>query len=416
MNPVDTLVLGAGMAGVSVALQLQERNRSVVLVDRQEPGEGTSYGNAGIIEIDGFEPITFPSDFRSLIRYALNREPDVHYHLKTLLRMAPWLNALRRHSQPDAIDRYIDIMKPLILSAGQTHYHLAEAANALDFYRYTGWLKLFRAEGSQSDAEAMCRAADLTESKYSVLSKADMSDLEPHVAHDFHTALFFQQTRSVSSPGGVTKAFANSFVSNGGLFQKGDAASLSQDMTTGLWTVMTDAGPVSAREVVIALGPWSTELVGRFGYRVPLEVKRGYHQHFSAKGNAGLSRPVVDMDNGYVITPMEKGIRLTSGIEFADFESPPTPVQIQRILPRALELFPLDKPVESEPWMGNRPCMPDSMPVLGKAPRHDGLWFSFGHGHWGFSLGPITGKLVAQSMVGETPDCDISALSSARFA
>lgn len=415
MKFVDAIVLGAGMAGVSVALQLQKRGRGVALVDRQEPGEGTSYGNAGVIEIDGFEPVTFPSDLRSMLRYALNREPDVHYHLKTLIRMAPWLNALRRHSRPDALAHYAEIMKPLIVNAGVAHHELAEAADALDYYRHTGWIKLFRNPASLPDAQNMMRAADLAGSQYASLSKADLADLEPHIVPDFHTALHFQQTRSVSSPGNVTKAFARSFANGGGEVRIGDAATLTRNPASEAWTINTEDGPYQASEAVIALGPWSTELVKRFGYRLPLEVKRGYHQHFSARGNAGMARPVIDMDNGYAITPMEKGIRLTSGIEFAELDSEPTPVQMQRILPRARELFPIDQPVEPEPWMGNRPCMPDSMPVLGKAPRHDGLWFSFGHGHWGFSLGPVTGKLVAQSMVGEKTDCDISRLSASRF-
>ena len=259
------------------------------------------------------------------------------------------------------------------------------------------------------------RAAEKAGSKFAVLSKSDMFDLEPHVAADFHTALHFQSSHSVSSPGGVTKAFANSFTAGGGLFSKGDAASLDQDISSGRWSVDTEDGAYEAADAVVALGPWSPELVSRFHYKLPLEVKRGYHQHFRPGGNAGLSRPVVDIDNGYAITPMQMGIRLTSGIEFADLDSAPTPVQLQRILPRARELFPLADPVEPEPWMGNRPCMPDSMPVLGKAPRHDGLWFSFGHGHWGFSLGPVTGKLLAQAMTGETPDCAIAALSATRF-
>jgi len=416
VNSFDVIVLGAGMAGVSVALHLQQRGRRVLLVDRLEPGEGTSYGNAGVVEIDGFEPVTFPSDLRAILRYAFNREPDVHYHLKTLLRMAPWLNTLRRHSQPGALARYAQIMKPLIVSAGEAHRHLAEPAGALDFYRHTGWIKLFRHAGSQSGARQMMQAAELAGSRFSSLSKADMADLEPSISGDFHTALYFPETRSVSSPGGVTKAFAQTFIANGGVFKKADAASLAQDLDAGRWQIETSDGPCSAPDAVVSLGPWSSVLVSRLGYRLPLEVKRGYHQHFAAMGNAGLSRPVIDIDNGYAITPMEKGIRLTSGIEFAELDSPPTPVQMQRILPHARGLFPLGEAVEPEPWMGNRPCMPDSMPVLGKAPRHRGLWFSFGHGHWGFSLGPVTGKLVAQAITGESPDCDIAPLSAARFA
>lgn len=414
MKSFDVMVLGAGMAGVSAAHALVERGRKVLLVDRQEPGEGTSYGNAGVIETDGFTPVTFPDDWRSLMRYALNGESEVHYHLKTLVRMAPWLAALRRHSQPDALVRYAEIMKPLILSAGTAHDHLAQSAKATGFYRDTGWIKLFRDPASRKDAEAMMREADAAGTHCAEISKDAMTELEPHLRPDFHTALYFKESRSVSSPGGVTKAIARSVVAHGGAFAIGDAATLVQE-PDNTWTVQTGDGPCNAPDVVIALGPWAKTLVARFGYRLPLEVKRGYHRHFVPSGNAGLSRPVVDMDNGFVITPMERGIRLTSGIEFAELDSAPTPVQMGRILPMARTLFPLEDPVEDEPWMGNRPCTPDSMPVLGRAPNHAGLWFSIGHGHWGFSLGPITGRLVAQAIVGETSDHAIAALSAGRF-
>ena len=415
MEQADVIVLGAGMAGVSVARHLQMRGRKVALVDRQQPGEGTSYGNAGVIEVDGFEPVTFPSDLRSLVRYAFNRETEVHYHLPTLIRLAPWLNELRKQSRPEALARYAEIMKPLILNAGEAHQELAAPAGAEGFYRKTGWIKLFRKPGSEADAEAKIRDADRDGTDCRKLSRQDLLDLEPHLTPDFHTALYFSRTISVSSPGGVTKAFAEHLVKEGGVFRIGDAATLAREESGETWAVKTEAGQISAPDVVIALGPWSMDLLSRFGYRLPLAVKRGYHWHFSAAGNALLSRPIIDIDYGFAITPMEKGIRVTSGIEFADRDASPTPVQLDRLLPFARQLFPLEHPVEAAPWMGARPCMPDSMPVLGPAPRHPGLWFQFGHGHWGFSLGPITGRVVAQMINGETPPCDIGALSAKRF-
>jgi D-amino-acid dehydrogenase len=129
-----------------------------------------------------------------------------------------------------------------------------------------------------------------------------------------------------------------------------------------------------------------------------------------------LSRPVVDNDRGYVITPMEGGIRLTSGIEFAAADAAPTPVQIDRALPFARALFPLAEALDAEPWMGRRPCFPDSLPVLGGAPRHRGLWLNFGHGHSGFALGPVTGRLVAEMMTGADPLADPAPFAFERFA
>ena len=130
------------------------------------------------------------------------------------------------------------------------------------------------------------------------------------------------------------------------------------------WRVDTAAGPLDAGDVVVALGPWMPDLLDPLGIKLPLAVKRGYHRHFRPQGNAALSRPILDADNGYCLAPMEQGIRLTTGAEFAARDAPPTPVQFDRLMPAARELFPLGEPVEPQPWLGSRPCFADSRPVI----------------------------------------------------
>ena len=151
------------------------------------------------------------------------------------------------------------------------------------------------------------------------------------------------------------------------------------------------------------------------GLDLPLAVKRGYHRHFAMAGNASLGRPVVDTENGYALAPMDHGVRLTTGAEFAERDAPATPVQFRRVLPLAKALLPLGEPVESVPWMGSRPCFADSRPVIGRAPGHPGLWLAYGHGHIGMSLGPVTGRLIAELMLGETPFCDPLPYAAERF-
>jgi D-amino-acid dehydrogenase len=128
-----------------------------------------------------------------------------------------------------------------------------------------------------------------------------------------------------------------------------------------------------------------------------------------------LGRPIRDADNGYCLAPMEQGIRLTTGAEFAARDAPPTPVQFDRLLPAAHGLFPLGEPVEPKPWMGARPCFADSRPVIGRAPGQRGLWLAYGHGHWGLSLGPATGRLIAEMITGATPFCDPQPYAAERF-
>jgi D-amino-acid dehydrogenase len=211
----------------------------------------------------------------------------------------------------------------------------------------------------------------------------------------------------------VTKAYAARFSTLGGVMLTGDARTLHRSGTD--WRIDTSAGALDAKEVIVALGPWAPDVLRPLGIDLPLAVKRGYHRHFRAQGNAGLSRPVVDIENGYCLAPMEQGIRITTGAEFADRDAPPTPVQFDRLMPAARELFPLGERADDKTWLGNRPCFADSTPVIGRAPGQGGLWLAYGHAHWGLTLGPVTGRLVADLVTGATPFCDPAPYRAERF-
>jgi D-amino-acid dehydrogenase len=181
------------------------------------------------------------------------------------------------------------------------------------------------------------------------------------------------------------------------------------------WRIETAEGPLDAEQTVVALGPFAPEVLSPLGITLPLAVKRGYHRHYRGAGNAALARPVVDMDIGYCLAPMDQGIRLTTGVEFAARDAAPTPVQFDRLLPSTKGLFPLGEPLEAAPWMGSRPCFADSRPVIGRAPGQSGLWLAYGHAHWGLTLGPATGRLLAEMMTGATPFCDPAPYGAERF-
>jgi D-amino-acid dehydrogenase len=229
----------------------------------------------------------------------------------------------------------------------------------------------------------------------------------------FHGALYWPDAASITNPLGLTRAYAARFSTLGGVTLTGDAGSLHR--TGPVWRVETREGPVDAEVAVLALGPWTPDVLGPLGLRLPLAVKRGYHRHFHPRGNLGLSRPVVDADLGYCVAPMEQGLRLTTGAEFAARDAPATPVQFDRLMPQASALFPLGEPVEAAPWMGSRPCFADSRPVIGRAPGRAGLWLAYGHAHWGLTLGPVTGRLMAEMITGEVPFCDPMPYGAERF-
>jgi D-amino-acid dehydrogenase len=309
-------------------------------------------------------------------------------------------------------------MRPLFAQALGEHEALMTDAGAGRYLRRDGWLKLYRSDAAFA---ALGRELELA-AEFGIACRPLDPDgaraLEPHLAGVFRHAVHWPDAASVSNPLAVTKAYAARLGKRGGVILTGNARSLHR--AGGGWRIETAEGPLDAPEVVLALGPFAPELLAPLGIRLPLGIKRGYHLHFRARGNATLTRPVVDIENGYCLAPMEQGIRLTTGAEFAARTAPPTPVQFGRLLPDARALFPLAEPVEATPWMGCRPCFADSRPVIGRAPGHDsgrlaGLWLAYGHGHWGLTLGPATGRLLADMITGATPFCDPAPYGAERF-
>jgi D-lysine oxidase len=414
MARTDAVVLGAGIVGTSIALHLAKRGLSVALVDRRGPGEATSYGNAGVIEGNTLFSHPFPAGLLALLRIAAKRATEANYHLSFLPQVAPWLIAYRSNS---ALDRRIEFaaqMRPLFARALAEHEALIAEAGAERLLRKEGWIKLYRTDAAFA---ATARERELAQKyglPFRVLDVAATQALEPALAPTFRQAVHWPDAASITNPLALTRAYAARFAALGGIVLDGDVRSLDRDGST--WRIGTQQGTLEAREVVIALGPWAPDLLKPLGIDLPLAVKRGYHRHFRPRGNAGLTRPVVDTEVGYCVAPMEQGLRLTTGAEFAARDAPPTPDQLERLMPAANALFPLGEPVEAAPWMGSRPCFADSKPVIGRAAGHRGLWLAYGHAHWGLTLGPVTGRLVAEMMTGATPFCDPAPYGMERFA
>jgi len=406
----EVLVLGAGMVGVSAALHLQQRGRDVILIDRHElAGEETSFGNAGLIECASVFPYMFPRDFSQILRYALNRSPQAHYRLSDLPYALPWLVRYFLASSPDRALHSAMAELPLIQRSLLEHEALIAEAGVPELLRRTGWLKLFRSDASLASAVKDLERARQYGVPGELLNAKAIAAREPNVTGEFAGAIYLPTPGFVPDPGALAKAYAALFKRKGGRFLVGDAGTLEQD--AGGWRV----NGAAAREAVVALGPLSDLVFRPLGYSIPLGIKRGYHLHLAPRGNAVLNHPVLDFDLGYVLAPMNRGIRLTTGVEFARRDAPSTPVQIRQTLPHARALFPLGEAIDAKPWKGARPCLPDMLPVIGKAPRHAGLWFDFGHQHHGLTLGAATGRLLAEMMTGETPFADPAPFAVERF-
>jgi D-amino-acid dehydrogenase len=414
MARYDTVVLGAGIVGICVALHLQKRGRGVALVDRRGAAEETSFGNAGLIQREGVFPYGFPHDFGALLRYGLNRTIDAHYHPSALPKLAPFLWRYWHHSRPARHAEVARVYAKLIEHCVAEHDALAAEAGAQALIVRGGWMKVFRTERERDRrfAEAEGWKMDFGVEHRKLDARA-LQDAEPYLAPVLAGALHWTQPTRALDPHALGQAYLKRFQALGGEFLQGNAATLEAEGAG--WKLRTARGPLAAGGAVVALGPWADVLTRALGYDLPLAVKRGYHMHYRAAGEARLNHPILDVERGYFMGPVARGIRLTTGAEFALRDAIRTPVQLGRAEPIARELFPLAERLDSEPWMGSRPCTPDMLPVIGPAPRHANLWFAFGHAHHGLTLAAVTGRLVAEMVTGEAPFVDPAPYAAARF-
>lgn len=410
----DILVLGAGMVGVSCAWHLQARGHRVTLVDRQPPGRETSFGNAGIIQREAVRPYRFPRDLPTLLRVLPNQEIDIRYQPAGMMHAAGPLFQYWRNSQAQRYARIVPEYAALITRALDAHAELIDAAGAADLIRRDGYLKVFRtADALEADHRQAEQDAERYDLRYEILDRAALAGLEPDLADGLAGALHWTQPWTATDPGALVAAYAEAFEKAGGRFIQAPLEALSRKGPG--WNAVIGGNGIDAEQVVLALGPWSADWLEQQGLSVPLFVKRGYHMHYGRSGGARLRHWVMDAETGYLLAPMRAGIRLTTGAELAPQNAAPHYQQLAAAEAVARRLFPLGDRLDPSPWMGARPCTPDMKPIIGPAPDRPGLWLAFGHGHQGFTLGPITGKLLGQMMDGAPTDVDMAPYRVDRF-
>jgi glycine/D-amino acid oxidase-like deaminating enzyme len=411
----DVAVLGAGMVGVATANAALQRGFKVVLIDRREPGSETSYGNAGILSSGSIFPLNMPSLWRKLPTYLANQNPALRWNPAWALRNARWVMGFLANASSAQTAPRATALRGLIATSLGVHRQWIVEAGAAQRIRETGWLKAWR-----SDAVSAAKAEQAALADYGIkselLDRQAISALEPGILPVFSVGLLHTETASVDSPGAVTKAYAQMFAGRGGAIRRADIKAIAPDgrgESEG-WRVVLPDGELRARHVVVALGPWSKELLQPLGYRVPLGFERGYHRHFAPNPSRPLSRPIHDSEGGFLITPMEQGLRITTGVELTDRDAPSSFAQLDAAVPLARSVVEFGEAV-GEPWRGARPTLPDSLPVIGPAPRHRGLWLAFGHQHIGFTTGAGTGLAIAAMISGTPPPFDVAPFAPKRY-
>ena len=409
------IVIGAGMVGTSIAWHLQKNNSQVLLLDKKPPGSETSYGNAGLIQREAIHVHPFPRHLAELIRVLPNQKTDIRYRWPAVFRYHQALLKYWQFSAPSSVQKIEKEWKTLIEHCTSEHQEMITAAGAEDLIRRDGWIEMHRDEDKLKTAIVGAESAQQQGIEHKVLSIAQLKELEPNGNFDdFIGAIHWSNSWQVSNPGSLVKAYAKSFQSMNGIIGESTVKEIRLDGDG--WQVITNHETFYSDDVVIAAGPWSNQLIKPLGYDLPLFPMRGYHQHFETTEKNKIYHSLVDIDKGFVMGPMQQGIRITTGAEMTTMDAPKNFDQLDAVLRFAQAVLPLNQRVETEAWAGSRPCMSDMKPVIGAAGKHNNLWFAFGHGHQGFTLGPITGRIIEELLHNKPTVVDIKPFNAQRFS
>jgi D-amino-acid dehydrogenase len=407
-------VIGAGIVGVCCALHLQRDGHAVSLIDPRPPGTATSFGNAGGIVTGAVVPNSTPALLRDLPRMLFHRDSAVRARWSYLPRLSPWLIRFLLAGRDAQVQRIAAALQPLVSRAYDAHRELIALSGADGIVRPVGWLKVY-ATGAGFAHTAYDRAImTANRVRFDVLDADEIRQLEPALARGFIRGLHQPDSGFVSSPVKLTQAYTAQFVRLGGsvIAERVRGVQPAGDRVT----LDCELGFRQFDSVVIATGAWSKELARQVGDRVFLDTERGYHLNLDPGEAGDLRRPIVFADRGgFVLAPMQDGIRLTSGVELAGLDAPPDFSRIQRLVPVARSVLPGLSDRVSRQWMGYRPSTPDSLPVIGVSPRSPRILYAFGHQHLGLTLSAVTGRQIAALIGGRPPDFDLAPYRVERF-
>ncbi|HZT19536.1 MAG TPA: FAD-binding oxidoreductase [Dongiaceae bacterium] len=407
MNPQPRhfAVIGAGIVGVSTALYLQRDGHRVSLIDHRPPGEGASMGNAAVIAAAACEPVAMPGILWRVPGMLRDPLGPLAIRWGYLPRLAPWLLRFLAASRPARVETISIALRALSLRCREAYEPLIRAAGIADMIRDTGWLCVYLSEASFAEAAAELALQRRRGVKLEVLDRTQIRQLEPSLAPIFERAVFYPENSMTVNNFRLVQRLADDFAGRGGQLLREKVAEISVG-PEGPREVATDKARHKVDAVVIAAGAWSRGLARRLGHRVPLDTERGYHIMLPDPG-VMPRLPVQIADFGFVATPLEHGLRFAGTVELGGLEAPPDWARARILLERGRRVFPGLKETGLTRWMGFRPSLPDSVPVISGSPRLPHVYFAFGHGHLGLTLGAITGRLIADLAAGRDPGIDM---------
>lgn len=406
-------IVGAGIVGIATAAYLRRDGHDVTVVDMRPPGEYTSFGNAGILSPGSCVPIAMPGILKKVPGYLTDPMGPLTVRWPYFLRALPWLMRFIASTQLAQVERTADALYSLLSQTFDAHDPLAKQAGCSDIIRKTGYVVVYDTDQAfRNDSLAW----KLRRDRGVICNELDAAGVErlvPALGRQFERGVYLPEQGYVTNPERLTKTYAQQFQQDGGVILQRKVLDIEMG-AQGPQALITDAGRIEVENLVLCAGVHSGEFSAKFGDAVPLEAERGYHVTFSDPG-LELTMPVCVAQNKFFVTPMEMGTRIAGQSEFAGIDAEPDYGRADVLVKHMKRMFPNVREVDATRWMGRRPSMPDSMPVIGRATKFANAYYAFGHGHVGLVGSAPTGRIIADLVAGRKPNIDIAPFRVDRF-
>lgn len=408
-----TIVVGAGIVGICCGLSLLEKGEAVTIIERDAPGQGASYGNAGVISPWSNVPQSLPGVWKSIPKWLLDPEGPVAVRPGYLLKAMPWAIRFLRAGVPERIAATSDAMAVLTSPSIELYRHHLRGTGHEDLVKDSWYLHIYRRAEDANLSGAAGRLHERNDTPVEIISGHQLREIEPALSPEFKAAIVIRDQARAIAPGRIGEVLAQKIRSMGGKVLRGTVHRLRPGQDC--WTVESDLGKLTAPKVVLAAGAWSARLLAPLGLSLPLEAERGYHLVFKNPGLV-LNNSIMEVEGKFVTSSMDTGIRSAGTAEFAGLDAPPD-YRRARIFRRLTKrMLPDINTDEVEEWMGVRPSFPDSLPCIGELPGLPGLIAAFGHSHYGLMMAPATGRVVADLVTAAPPNVDLAPYRADRFA
>ena len=409
-NKVKIAVIGAGIQGVCNALFLQKKGFKVTLFDRDEPGNSASYGNAGHFSPYSSVPLNRPDVITDVPAMLLSSRGPLALKWNYVYKMIPWfLRFLLNCSERKMMHTAKNMHQILDLSLSAFD-ELFEAIDLNGLVENKGVLYVWNDKNLKS-RELEIKIRQELGVKQQILTPKDIHDLEPNIKPFYHGGVYYDYARHTRNPKKILLKLFDNFLKKDGKFLKLNVQELNFDDDKPV--IRSDVQRFVFDKLVIACGAFSKRLTDKLHENIPLDTERGYHVHFKDCDHL-ISRPVVYLNRGFGMTPMEQGLRVVGTVEFGGLDNPLSKSRIKNLIINAKDMLD-GLPEHEDEWLGFRPSLPDLLPVLGPSKYYKNVFYSFGHNHLGWTLGAISGKIISKMIANESTNLNLSAYSSSRF-